>query len=69
MNEGLCTNIFKGRTEEEIKKEYNRLWLKIIRQSEIKNVNNGLQGVEKRRIIDATASQFHSANLDERGAN
>lgn len=73
MNEDLHTNIFKGQTEEEIRKKYNQLWLNIIKQAEQnsqrKNAKTGLQAVEKGSIIDPTASQFHSANLEERGAN
>lgn len=73
VNENLHTNIFKGNTEEEIRKKYNLLWLNIIKQSEkssqTKIAKTGLQAAEKGSIIDATASQFHSANLEERGAN
>lgn len=58
-------NIFKGLTEEEVKKAYNEKWLEIINNCAIKNCcetsGSALQQEKNHDIISAT-KQLISAN-------
>ena len=63
-------NIFKGKTENEIKKAFNNKWLEIIKNCTYKKRNetqeNGLHRSGSSGIISVTESQTCSANPSKR---
>ncbi len=64
-------NIFKGSTEEEIKNAFNQKWLQIIKSCmQRKNASqNCLLKQDKHGIINSTAKQYCSANLEKEELN
>lgn len=63
-------NIFKGQTEEEIKKAFNNKWLEIIKNCTYKKRNetqeNGLHRSGSSDIMSLTENQTCSANHEKR---
>lgn len=63
-------NIFKGQTEEEIKKAFNNKWLEIIKNCTYKKTSetqkSSLQRPSKSDIISLTENQSCSANPSRR---
>ena len=68
----LCQNFYTGRTDEEIITAFNQKWLSIIKNNANKELQerqkSDLQKSDNHAIINSTANQFCSANLEERGA-
>lgn len=65
-------SIFKGKTEEEIRTDFNKKWIKIINNCTYKigkeNRNSSLLQSDKHGIISLTENQTCYANLENRGA-
>lgn len=63
-------NIFKGQTEEEIKKAFNNKWLEIIKNCTYKKTSetqkSSLQRSGKSNIMSLTENQTCSANPSKR---
>lgn len=65
-------SIFKGKTEEEIRTDFNKKWIEIINNCTYKigkeNRKSSIQQSDKHGIIALTENQTCSANLENRGA-
>ena len=65
-------SIFKGKTEDEIRVNFNKKWIEIINNCTYKtrkeNTKSSLQQSDKHGIMALAENQTCSANLENRGA-